>query len=297
MKRLPVASNETGRKRGARHGPHHSGRSINFAGIRADDHEPGKLVLTRADYRVAGSALAVGAGGTAVGLIAKTNVAAVLAFIAAIFVALLTAYWTQRRLSQELAAADRRLAQQLKTENNRWGAQMKAEIDRNSERLTAENQRHVEQLDADRQRLELQLAHDRRLHDLEELRSLLDTVVTDLADAVHAFLDCARVAERESFDAAVYDIAYQALQVQRRKVQAGFTRLSIRARNEATIALHNVYKALVPPTINNALPDREQVGSLWDNAQALLAERHGEFLRLAASLVGSRLPDSEGAES
>jgi ABC-type nickel/cobalt efflux system permease component RcnA len=98
-------------------------------------------------------------GATILGLNAKSNVAAVLAFTAAVLVALLTAYWTQRRLSQELRAADRRQVRQLDAENARQAQQ-----------LEAENLRHAQALDAERQRLELQLAHDRRLHDLEELR-------------------------------------------------------------------------------------------------------------------------------
>ena len=50
------------------------------------------VVLTKFDGAVAGLAVGVVAGGTYLGLNTKTNVGAILAFTAAIFVALLTAY-------------------------------------------------------------------------------------------------------------------------------------------------------------------------------------------------------------
>ena len=81
--------------------------------------EADHLVLTKSDGAVAVGAVGVVAGGTYLGLNTKTNTAAILAFAAAIFVALLTAYWTQRRLSQELGAAKARLALQLSSEDER----------------------------------------------------------------------------------------------------------------------------------------------------------------------------------
>jgi C4-dicarboxylate-specific signal transduction histidine kinase len=99
-------------------------------------------VLTKSDGAVAVVAVGAVAGATYLGLNTKTNVAAILAFTAAIFVALLTAYWTQRRLSQELIAARARLAEQL----------------------TAETERQAQQLDAERKRLELQLGSEERRH-------------------------------------------------------------------------------------------------------------------------------------
>ena len=81
-------------------------------------HEGGRE-LTEVDAGVVGGAVALVAGATHLGLNANTNVAAILTFTGAIFVALLTAYWTQRRQSQQLAADQQRLQLQLEHERER----------------------------------------------------------------------------------------------------------------------------------------------------------------------------------
>ncbi len=247
-------------------------------------HNPGdsdQLVrFTRADAGAGTVAAGAIVGATILGLNAKSNVAAVLAFTAAVLVALLTAYWTQRRLSQELRAADRRQVRQLDAENARQAQQ-----------LEAENLRHAQALDAERQRLELQLAHDRRLHDLEELRKLLDAIVTDLAIAVQAYRDCARVAQRTAFDQQLYTRAWETLQARRLTIESQFQRLSIRGTNDVIVALHDANMALSTPSINNASPNREIVKEAWTPAEDRLVKQHGIFLIAARALVSSELPD------
>ena len=68
----------------------------------------------RSDVVAGLSAVAVVGGATYLGLTTKANVAAILAFAAAVFVALLTAFWTQRRLDHELRAEQKRLELRLK---------------------------------------------------------------------------------------------------------------------------------------------------------------------------------------
>lgn len=68
----------------------------------------------RSDVVAGLSAVAVVGGATYLGLTTKANVAAILAFATAVFVALLTAFWTQRRLDHELRAEQKRLELRLK---------------------------------------------------------------------------------------------------------------------------------------------------------------------------------------
>ncbi len=242
-----------------------------------------KLVFRKADGGVIAVAASAVAGATYLGLNAKANVAAILAFTAAIFVALLSAYWTQRRLNQELAAADQQQARQLA-----------AETARQAQQLDAETQRQAQQLEAEADRLRLQLAHDRQLHDLSELRSVLDDAVAAVEVARNSFTHLGRVYLREPYDEDEGRVVYDDLMMKRRSVEKALARITVRGQDELARALLDFDRALTPPTVNPGLPDKTPVRVAVEQAHSKLAARQADFLARARALVPSHLPAGFG---
>lgn len=93
------------------------------------------------DVIVGAVALAAIVGATVLTLVRHADLAPLFAFTGAILVALLTAYWTQGRLTQELTAANGRLVKQLQAETERQAQQLQHEADRQARRHNHERQR------------------------------------------------------------------------------------------------------------------------------------------------------------
>jgi exonuclease VII large subunit len=121
----------------------------------------------KGDTVVGTTAVVTVGGATALTVVRHDDVAPLLAFTAAIFVALLTAYWTQRRLTQELAAANSRLATQLDAETKRQAQQLAHEIER--------------QLNQHR--------HEQRRAEIDDLRSVLGDALVAAYRARETIID------------------------------------------------------------------------------------------------------------
>jgi hypothetical protein len=267
----------------------------------ADAPEPTAGALTRTDGGVAGAAVLLIGAAAYVALNSKSNVAALLAFSAAIFVALLTAYWTQRRLSQELAAADRRQAAQLQAETERQAQTLEEERQRQAQQLQAENERlrvqlahererHIQRLEAESARLKLQLAHERQLHDLAELRKVVDDAMSK-EEAARAFWQgLRRVTLREPYDKPLADQAYSHLQHAREALSNSTMRLSVRGQQSLANALWDSYRAMKVPDLSPTHSDRDLVRKTWEEVMNDLADKHSTFIVLAQTAVASVLP-------
>jgi hypothetical protein len=170
------------------------------------------------------------------------------------------------------------------------GRTIAAEEARQAKALEAETQRQAQQLGAEAERLRLQLAHDRQLHDLAELRAVLDEAVQNAETAKNCFLDLKRVTIRDAYDPNLGQTAYSTLQIQRRGVALSFSRLAVRGQGELSMALHGFYNALSTPGINPSLPDRALVRDSWHQAEMALADEQAQFVDKARARVASDLP-------
>jgi hypothetical protein len=216
--------------------------------------------VKREEVLVGGGVVIVTAGtATAAAVTAHNALAPILAFVGVILVALLTAYFTKRRQEDQLLA----------------------ERDRQDAALVAENER-----------LQHQLAHDRQLHDLAELRSVIDEALQNAEVAKNWFLDCQRVGLRPTFDAAVYGGVYDALQQALRPLAMSYVRVVTRGHEPLALALHEMREALAVPTCNMQTTPEEQKREAWKQAADRLTAKHALVINLARALVASDLPSS-----
>jgi hypothetical protein len=109
----------------------------------------------------------VAAGGAAAATSGSTWIAPIIALIAAVFVAILTAVTTNRRQ-----------AKQLEKEEARQTKQLEEEAARQTKQLAEEGARQAKQLEEERARLVLQLAYERDLGELAQLREFFDEAAT-----------------------------------------------------------------------------------------------------------------------
>ena len=226
-------------------------------------------MIDRGDATVGGAVVVVGA--VAVGTATQVHsslVGPILTFVGVILVALLTAWFTKQRQRADLAA----------------------ERDRQEKALDAENERQRQTISADFGRLDKQLAHDRQLHDLGELRAVVDDALRDAEKARGLWLDLHRVTVRPSYDKPVADQVYSALQGARRDVAHSAIRLTVRDQRAVASALWAFEGALSTPTLNPELADRSFVRDEWDKEQARLSDSHALFINIASTVVASDLP-------
>lgn len=109
----------------------------------------------------------VATGGAAAAADSSDWLAPIIALIAAVFVAVLTAITTNRRQAKQLAAEEERLQRQLDAEDGRLKRQ-----------LRAENKRSRRQRDTAEDHLLQQLSHARDLAELAHLRDVFDEAAT-----------------------------------------------------------------------------------------------------------------------
>jgi hypothetical protein len=159
--------------------------------------------------------------------------------------------------------------------------------------LTAQR-RLRSQLAAEEGRLASQLRHDRTLRDLDELRSLLDEAAVAAASAMKAFLDL-NVAAQETLYLRHLDAGRTDLANTQQPMFVIYQRMMIRIRtDDATDAYLKTSTLLSSSRILDVCRESEP-GE--ERSRRLAAQRsevgasHGDFLRYAERLVGSRVTD------
>jgi hypothetical protein len=185
---------------------------------------------------------------------------------------LLTAYWTQRRLSQELGAAKVRLAEQL----------------------AAETERQAQQLAAEQQRLQLQLEHERERLDLVDLRAVLEEALA-ASDAVFAALRLAwhgKIPANEAKDA----IGPFSAQLDRLHIRLGHFDPIVTAHTKIGNALIEMRQLIDESYVgyetdpSAAEPPLPEDVAHWDDVLIRWHAAYHEYVDFAAQRVGSRLP-------
>jgi uncharacterized protein with PIN domain len=206
-------------------------------------------------------ALAAVAGATVLTLLRHAGLGPLLAFTAAIFVALLTAYWTQRRLTQELTAANSRLA-----------AQLDAETERQAQQLQHEADRQVQQHNHERQRAEI-----------DDLRAVLGDALVAAYRAREAILEHPDrfydVDQRDRSAEAIRETEAQLAKLQVRLGKDHPISSSFATMADCAISLHRLRTEGAATTIPNFTND--PTVTMWGMA-------YTECVRLAQLRVGSR---------
>jgi hypothetical protein len=228
-------------------------------------------MIRREEEAFGGAVIVITAGTAGAAAVSHpSNLAPILALIGVILVALLTAYFTRRRQTDQL----------------------KAERDRHDATLAAENKRHDATLAAENERLERQLDHERQLQDLAELRSVIDEALQNAELAKNAFLDCRRVALRPTFDSSLYGQVYSAVQHSKEPLFFSFVRVTARGHEQLAYALSELNGGLQVPNINHEALGLDQKREAWEQAMKKVSDWHAAVINLARALVASRLPPS-----
>lgn len=205
--------------------------------------------------------LAAVAGATVLTLIRHADLAPLFAFTGAILVALLTAYWTQRRLTQDLTAADGRLVKQLQAETERQAQQLQHEVDRQAR----------------------QHNHDRQRAEIDDLRAALGDALVAAYRAREAILDHPdRYYDTDQRDRSAEAIRETEAQLAKLQVRLGKDHpisISFATMANCAISLHRLRSEGAATTIPNFTNDPTVM--MWGNA-------YTECVRLAQLRVGSR---------
>lgn len=189
-------------------------------------------------------------GGGAVGAVAvsgSSQTGPILAFVGVILVALLTAYFANRR--------------------------------------------QADQLNAEAERQRRQLAHDRQLHDLSELRGVLDEALERAETASHAWLDLYNLATRETVVQDRYEASADAVEQATRRVSESVIRITVRGQDELAVALTEFLGALAQPRRNRTSEDVRIRRAAWGESLPEVTSSHARVIGLARTLVPSSLPE------
>jgi hypothetical protein len=227
-----------------------------------------------------GAGVAVVAAGTATtaAVSGKASLSAILTFVGVILVALMTAYFTKRRQDESLAAA-----------RDRQQDALDAETQRQQLSLDAESARQRQAFEAERDRLDRQLRHERELHDLSEIRKVIDEALQNAELVKNTFLDLGRLSKREKYEESTHALVYSQLQDQKRPLLYSFVRLTARGQTDLAAALTEFYRQLATPSTHSGTP-LEMRREKWNKAENLLADQHARVIDSARRLAASQLP-------
>jgi hypothetical protein len=219
------------------------------------------------DAAVAGGTVVVTAGTAAAAALAgKSTVGPILAFVGVILVALLTAYFTKRRQADQLNAEQHRL----------------------ETTLAAEERRQAATLGAEETRLQRQLDHDRQLHDLAELRTIIDEALDRMEVSRLKFLDAEHIATQAEFNPHRLLEATQELGEAATLVLPSIARLTARGQDKLSKFVSDYFSALLTyPSPGETHEDRF---AGWRAADQLMNMAASQAQALAQSLVASELP-------